>query len=59
MLHGIIGELDRCLYVIDSASERMNIFYMFPYKSIVIGAKTLEIVFSACHQTNRYLLHML
>ena len=32
---------------------------MFPYKSIVIGALTLEIIFSAYYQTKRYLLHML
>ena len=37
MLHGIMSEQDRCLYVKDSVSERMNIFYMFPLKSIVIG----------------------
>ena len=37
----------------------MNIFYVFPYKSIVIGALTLEIIFSTYYQTNKYLLHML
>ena len=37
MLHGIMSEQDNCLYLRD-VSERMNIFYMFPYKSIVIGA---------------------
>ena len=37
----------------------MNIFYLFSYQSIVIGALTLEIMFSACYQTYRYLLHML
>ena len=46
-------------YLRDSVSERMNIFYKFPYKSIVIGALSLEIIFSACYQINRYLLHML
>ena len=38
MLHGITSEQDYCLYLRDSVSERMNIYYMFPYKSIVIGA---------------------
>ena len=33
MLHGIISES----YLRDGVSERMNIFYMCPYKSIVIG----------------------
>ena len=37
----------------------MNIFYRFPYKSIVIGAYTLEIIFGACYQTNRYVLYIL
>ena len=31
----------------------MNIFYMFPYTSIVIGALTLEIMLSAWHHTYR------
>ena len=38
MLHGITSEQEYCLYLRDSVSERMNIFYMFPYKYIVIGA---------------------
>ena len=38
MLHSITSEQEHCLYLIDSVSERINIFYMFPYKSIVIGA---------------------
>ena len=38
MLHGTTGEQEFCLYLRDSFSERMNIFYMFSYKSIVIGA---------------------
>ena len=60
MLHVIMSEQEYCLYVRDSVSERMNIIYMFPHKSIIIGALTLEIIFSACYQTNRYkLLHML
>ena len=29
--------------VIDAISERINIFYMCAYKSLVFGAKTLEI----------------
>ena len=32
---------------------------MFPYKSIVIDALTLDILFSACYQTNIYWFHML
>ena len=59
MLHGITREQVYCLYLRDSVSEWMNIFYMFPYKSIVIGAKSLDIIFSACYQTNIHLLHML
>ena len=31
--------------VIDDVSERTNIFHMCAYKSLVIGAKTLEILF--------------
>ena len=38
MLHGKMSEQDRCLYVRDNVSGRMNIFYMFSYKFIVIGA---------------------
>ena len=58
MLRGIMSEQENSLYLRDSVSERMNIhvFYMFTYKSIAIGAKTLEIIFSACCQINRYLL---
>ena len=38
MLHRIMSEKEYCLYLRDSVSERMNIFYMFLYKSIFIGA---------------------
>ena len=38
MLHGITSEQEYCLYLRGSVSEKMNTFYMFPYKSIVIGA---------------------
>ena len=38
MLNGITSEQEYCLYLRDSVSERMKIFYMFPSKSIVIGA---------------------
>ena len=38
MLHGKMSEQDRCLYVRDNVSGKMNIFYTFPYISIVIGA---------------------
>ena len=37
MLHRITSEQEYCLYLRDNVSERMNIFYMFPYKSIVIS----------------------
>ena len=30
--------VSKSLYLRDTVSERMNIFYMFPYTSIVIGA---------------------
>ena len=33
-----MSEQEYCLYLRDSISERMNMFYMFPYKSIGIGA---------------------
>ena len=33
-----MSEQEYCLYLRDSVSERMNSFYMFAYKSIVIGA---------------------
>ena len=58
MLHGIMSEQEYCLYLKDSVSERMNIFYIFLYKYIVIGAQTVEIIFNACYQINRYLLQM-
>ena len=38
MLHGITSEQDYFLYLRDSVSERMKLFYMFLYTSIVIGA---------------------
>ena len=38
MLHGIISEQEYYLYLRDSVSERIIIFYTFPYKSVVIGA---------------------
>ena len=31
MLHGIMSEQHGCLYVRDIVSEKINIFYMFPY----------------------------
>ena len=50
MLHDIMSEQEYCLYLRDSVSERMNIFYMLLFKSFVIGALTLEIIFSACYK---------
>ena len=40
MLHDVMSEKEYCLFLRHrlSVSETMNIFYMFPYKSIVIGA---------------------
>ena len=38
MLHGIMSEQEYRLYLRDNVSERINIFYMFPYKSIFIDA---------------------
>ena len=38
MSHGKMSEQEYWLYVRDRVSERMNIFYMLPNKSIVIGA---------------------
>ena len=40
MLHGITS--GKSLYLRYTVSERMNIFYMFPYKYIVIGALNLR-----------------
>ena len=37
MLYGIMSEQEYCLHLRDRVLERMNIFDMFPYKSIVIG----------------------
>ena len=34
MLHDITSEQEHCLYLRDSVSDRMNIFNMFPYKSV-------------------------
>ena len=38
MEHGITSEQEFFFYLSDSISERMNIFYMFTYKAIVIAA---------------------
>ena len=38
MLQGIMSEQEYCHYFRDSVSERINIFYMFPYNYFVIGA---------------------
>ena len=45
--------------VIDAISERTNIFHMRTYKSLVIGAKTLEIIFIYDYQAHRQLLQIL
>ena len=37
MLHGITSEQECSLYLRGGVSERMDIFYMFSYKSIVIS----------------------
>ena len=47
-----------CLDVRDDISERMNIFYMFPYKSLVFGDSILEIIFIADYQAHGFLLQM-
>ena len=44
-------QVSKSLYLRDTVSERINIFYMFHYLTIVIGAYTLEIILSACYQT--------
>ena len=38
MLHDIVSEQEYCLNLRDIVLERMKLFNMFPYKSIVIGA---------------------
>ena len=39
-------------------SERTNILYMCTYKSLVFGAKTLEIIFISGYQVLELLLQM-
>ena len=45
--------------VIDDISDITNIFYMCTYKYLVIGAKTLEIIFISEYQAHRLLLQKL
>ena len=45
--------------VIDDISERINIFHMCTYKSLIIGAKTLEIIIISDYQAYGLLLQML
>ena len=42
--------------VIDDISERINIYYMCTHKSLVIGAKMLEIKFISDYQAHGLLL---
>ena len=44
---------------IDDISERTNILYKCTYKSLVIGAKTLEIIFISDYQAHGLMLQML
>ena len=44
--------------VIDDISERMDIFHMSTYKSLIFGAKTLEIIFSSGNSAHGLLLQM-
>ena len=46
-------------YVIDYISERMNIFHMCIYKSLIFGSKTLEIIFISDYQAHGLLLQIL
>ena len=39
--------------VIDDISEIINLFYMCTYKFLVIGAKTLEIIFISDYQNSK------
>ena len=45
--------------VINDILERINIFHMCSYKSLVFGAKTLEIIFISDYQAHRPLLQIL
>ena len=45
--------------VIDDISERTNTFHMRSDKSLVIAAKTLEIIFISDYQSHGLLLQML
>ena len=45
--------------VIEDISERLHIFHMCTYKSLVIGAKILEILFMPDYQAHGLLLQML
>ena len=59
MLHGIINEQGHCLDIRGDISEKINIFHMISYKSLVFGAYILEIIFNADYQVHRHSLHML
>ena len=45
--------------VINDNSERIYIFRMYTYKSLVFGTKTLEILFISNYQAHGLLLQML
>ena len=44
--------------VIDDISERINILHMCTYKSPVLGAKTLELIFISDYQAHVLFLQM-
>ena len=58
MLHDTINEQGHCFDVRDDFSEKMNIFYVFPSKSLVSGALILEIILIAYYQAHAPLLQM-
>ena len=59
MSHGIKNEQERGLDVRDDISGKMDIFYMFYDKSLVLGAQIAEIILITDYQAHVHLLQML
>ena len=59
MSHDIMNEQECGLDVRDDISGKMDIFHMFYDKSLVLGAKIVEIIFITDYQAHVHLLQML
>ena len=59
MSHDIMNEQEYGLDVRDDISGKMDIFHMFYDKSLVLGAKIVEIIFITDYQAQVHLLQML